>query len=113
MPGTGGGGAGVEAALFFLASTPASRPRVLARSHGARAGPAADAGIAALMKGVVGHVVGAQVLPDLLGRPARKGVHLDQFEALVGLHHAGPGPVPGLIAPDRRDPGVEAGQGAA
>src|SRR5271154_655755 len=56
----------VQAALSLGRSRPAPRPRVLSRMHGAGAMGAADAGVAAIMQRVVGHVMLVDVLPHLL-----------------------------------------------
>src|SRR5689334_9966435 len=74
------GVAGVEAALLeggFL-PPPAALALVLAGMDGTRAGLAADGDEAAVVERVVGHVVLADVGPDLLRGPVGQRVELEQ-----------------------------------
>src|SRR3989454_7969463 len=104
------GGAGVQAALRLAAAAPAPGASLLPGTHGARAGPAADAGVAPRVERVHGDVVGSDVGPDLGAGPRDEGIDLDQAEPRVDLHGAGRRPVARLLAADGRDPGVEAAQ---
>jgi hypothetical protein len=71
---------------------------------------AADRRVAAIVQRVVRHVVGVEVTPDVVVGPRDERVDLDQAELLVVLDDARAGALGGLVAADRRDPGVEADQ---
>src|SRR5688572_26424009 len=86
-----GPGSGVEAALRLLATAPAPGARILARLHRRGARPAAEAGEAAVVKGVVGDAQLEDAVPDVLLGPADQRVHLHQAEASVPLDDLGAG----------------------
>src|SRR4030067_1051370 len=65
--------AGGPAAPPPIPPPPAAGADVFAGLDGAGAGRAADAGEAAVVKGVIGDVVGLDVVPDLLLAPVDKG----------------------------------------
>src|SRR5436309_3019549 len=69
----------VDAAFLHLAllPPPPSRPLVLAGLRGSRAGRAADRRVAALVEGVVGHLVLVDVRPHLVRRPRLEARHDD------------------------------------
>src|SRR6266508_6213390 len=73
----------VEAALGLLGARPAASAGVLARCRLPGAVGAADRGIALIVERVVGDVVLADVVPDLLLRPVGERVEFPQAEALV------------------------------
>ena len=73
----------VQAAFFFDQAGPAAGALVVAGGNGARAGPAADAGITLIMQGIVGDVVIGDQLPDFLLRPVGQGTDFHQTEFLV------------------------------
>jgi hypothetical protein len=56
----------VNAALGFVKARPAAGAFALALTDGARAGPAADRAVAAVLQWIVGNLVLADVAPDLL-----------------------------------------------
>src|SRR5579875_1606407 len=70
----------VDAAFFLSKVGPASGPFVLARLDGARTREATDAGETLIMERVVGNRVLEDVAPNLLARPVRQRVDLDQVE---------------------------------
>ena len=88
-------------------------PRVLAFAYCPRAVDAPDAGIAALVQGVVRDVVGPDVVPDLLLAPRRERVDLDEAEFLVPRDDGDGLPRIGLVPPQARDPRRAALEGAA
>ena len=63
----------MQAAFLVLGAfpPPAAGAHVLAGLDGARAGRAADGGVAAVVQRVVGHAVRAQVVPDVVLRSSR------------------------------------------
>src|SRR5690242_10397173 len=64
----------VDAALVLVGAGPASRARIFALGHRARARPAADARVTFVVQAVVGQVVRADVVPDLVVRPGGQRV---------------------------------------
>src|SRR4051794_34778389 len=103
----------VDAALLrrVLLPPPAPRTGGFARRDGARARRAADRRVAAVVERVVGQLALAHVLPDLVLGPLGERVQLDDRAVVVveldlpDVAARGP-----LVAPQARDPGVEAGQ---
>ena len=59
------------------------------------------------VKRVEGHVVAADVVPDVVRRPFDERVDLHHTETLVDLGPRAIGAIRGLIAADRRDPRIE------
>src|SRR5262245_48532759 len=57
---------------------PAAVARVLTLDHGPRARRAADRAVALVVQRVVGHLVPADVVPDLVLQPARERIELLQ-----------------------------------
>src|SRR5690606_31936363 len=109
---------GVEAAFLhggFL-PPPAALPLVLAGAHGAGAGLAADADETPAVEGVVGHLVGADVVPYLAGGPVGGAVVLGEARALAGKgavlldHRDGGAGAGALVAALAGDPGVQGQQ---
>src|SRR5262249_2155860 len=76
-------------------------------------GPAANARIALVVERIVRHVMLEDKRPDVLLGPLQERVDLHQAEFGVPLDNAGAGAVGRLVAADRTDPGVVAGDGAA
>ena len=107
--------AGMQAALARIAAfpPPAARAFVFARLHRARAGRATDARKAAVMQGVVGQPLLADVLPDLVFRPFEQRAHLVQAVFAVPFHGRRQRAAGRLSPPDAGDPGAAAGDGAA
>src|SRR6266508_4123060 len=103
----------VEAALGLLGARPAASPGVLARGRLPGAVGAADRGIALIVERVVGDVVVADVVPDLLLGPVGKWVQLPEPEALVPAELRRLRASLGVGAPDPRDPAVDRGEGRA
>ena len=75
----------VHSALLRRAGLPPPTPRArrLAGRDRARAGAAADRRVPLRVEGVGGHVVVAEVLPDLVVRPLRERVELDDGVVVV------------------------------
>src|SRR5687768_18356939 len=71
----------VQAALGLVLAGPTTLAALARR----RAGHAADRGVAAVVQGVVGEVVGDDVIPHVAVRPVDQRVDLPQA-ALVALH---------------------------
>src|SRR5439155_8273898 len=94
-----------------LLPPPAPGPRVGARRDRPRARRAADALIALVIERVVRQIVGADVVPDLLVRPVRQWVDLDDAAVVVvELDLADVGACGPLVAPQAGDPRVESEQ---
>src|SRR5258708_37308980 len=83
---------------------------MLAGLDRARAGLAADRGIAAIVQRVVGNLVGAQVRPDILGGPVGERAELPLAMRRVLLGFDGGGAAVGLHAAQTRDPATLARQ---
>src|SRR5215210_1160923 len=96
----------VQAALFGVGMfpPPATGPLVLARLHGARAGTAADAGIAAIVQRVVRHVVRSDVLPDVVVGPVGERVNLHEGVGSVPLDFVNRRACDGLLASETGHP---------
>ena len=93
---------------------PAAGARVLARARRAGAGRAADRRVPLGVERVAGHVVLADVVPDLLDRPLGERVQLDEpAVVVVDLDLADVRAGRPLLAAQPGDPGVEARRGAA
>ena len=75
--------AGVQSALRLACAAPTARPFILAEHHCTRAGPAANAGVALVVKRVVGDVFVGDPLPDVLLGPVGQRTDLHQAELLV------------------------------
>src|SRR5882672_8596758 len=102
----------VDAALLrsVRLPPPATRAQVLALLRRARAGRAADGGVALVVERVVGKVVLAHVLPHLFLRPLGERVQLhDCAVVVVDLHLADVAARRPLVAAKTGNPGVEAG----
>src|SRR5207245_7624652 len=72
-----------QPALERVESAPAPRPPVLIRPHRARAMRATDARIILVVQRIIGHVVGADIFPDLLPIPVRDRIELHQTKFRV------------------------------
>src|SRR5205807_5806340 len=108
---------GMQAALLrgrVQLPPPPPRPQVLPRPHRARDRRAADAGEALVVEGVVGHGVVPDVAPDPVPAPVGERVELEDA-AVIGVDLDLPdlATCHGLLAPEPRDPRVEALEGAA
>src|SRR5207244_10945028 len=75
----------LDAALLgrVLLPPPAAGARILAGGGRTGAGDAADRGVALVVEGVVRHVVGPAVVPDLLVLPAGQRVALQDAAVIV------------------------------
>src|SRR5258708_20857268 len=105
----------MEAAFLHLVllPPPAASPLVLAGCRGARAGCAADRGVPGVVKRVVGQVVLADVVPDLVLRPGSKRRDLGQAGVLlIGRHDRGLCARWSLLPAQARHPCVVPDQGA-
>src|SRR5215831_6251785 len=80
---------GMNAALGLAGPGPAPAARIGAGLDPARAGRAADRGIAVVDQRVDQHAVGGDVVVDLFLRPADDRVDLDHFPPVVPLDHLG------------------------
>src|SRR5882672_3488542 len=87
---------------------PASRALIFTRLHRARAGRASDAWKAAVVQGVVGQPLLADVFPYLVFRPFQQGTHLVQAVLAVPFHRRCQRAAGRLPAPDSGDPGAAA-----
>src|SRR5207302_9627774 len=107
----------VDATFFrdrVLLPPPTAGARVLVGCNGARAGLAADAGVAAIVERVVWHVVLADVAPHVVVGPVGERVQLDDAAMdLVDLEGLDVGPRRRLVAAQAGDPGIKAGQRSA
>ena len=65
---------------------------------------ATDAGVAAIMKRVIRHIMSAEVAPDLFFRPVSDGVDFHQPELGVPLDLERDDSSGSLVAADARDP---------
>ncbi len=66
---------------------------------------AADAGIIAIVEGIVRHFMDSNVGPDILGAPLRQRIEFHQRKFVIPFDQTGVRPVRPLIASDARDPG--------
>src|SRR5690348_1881435 len=71
---------------------------------------AADARIILVMQRVIGDVVGANVVPDLCRSPIRERIEFNESEFLIPMHFGRSSAHRRLLAANRRDPCVEAGE---
>ena len=55
----------MESAFGLRGTVPSSRPGIIAGHHGGRAMRTSDAGIMLVVQGVIGHVLGTNVFPNL------------------------------------------------
>src|SRR6516164_11394647 len=100
----------MDAALGLAGPSPAPAARVGAWLDPARAGRAADRGVAVVDQRVDQHVVGGDVVVDLLLGPADDRVDLDHLPPVVPLDHLGLAAVAGLVPAYAGDPRVVVGQ---
>src|SRR5262245_54156362 len=100
----------MHSALDFSESDPAARPLILTGRHLARARPAADARIALIVQGIVGHVVIEQVFPQIALCPVGEWRDLDEAETRLAPDNGRMRAGRGLIAAERADPGVRSVQ---
>src|SRR6516225_1487625 len=103
----------MKPALLFGLSHPPARTFILIARYGLRARPAADRGIAPIVKRVVRNVMLGNERPHVFGAPIQEGIDFHESEFLVPLHDACYRPVDALTAPDRTYPGVIAGDRSA
>ncbi|EAU63066.1 hypothetical protein STIAU_4244 [Stigmatella aurantiaca DW4/3-1] len=110
-----GSAAHVQAALAVGRGLPppAASALVLVGLHGARAGGAANGGVAAIVEDVVRHAVLLDVAPHLPGAPRDQGVELEEAAVIhVPLEGLYLRPGHGLLAAQPRDPRLPAAEGA-
>src|SRR2546425_12996194 len=90
---------------FVVLPPPAAGPLVFPGRGWARARCAADRGVAPVVQRVTGHVVAADVLPDLLAGPGGEGRDL-RDTAVRGVFgdHRGRGPRRALVSAEPGDP---------
>src|SRR5207245_5550526 len=100
----------VQSTFLFQGSGPATGAVVLAVGHRARAWPAADAGIALIVQGIVRHRVPGNERPHVLLGPGKERIDLHQPELGIPLHHAGRSAMLGLVAANGAKPGIVAHQ---
>src|SRR5439155_13706242 len=98
---------GVQAALRLLETGPAPGARVFARQDRAGAVGAANAWVVLIVERIIEHVVGADVVPDLVPGPIGQRVQFRQLEFGVPLELASALTRGSLVAADAGDPGVE------
>ena len=79
----------VQTAFGLLEARPPSSSNIFSGLNRSGAMGASDARIIAVVQGVIGDVVLADVIPHLLSRPVRNGVDLDQLKLRVPLHLPG------------------------
>src|SRR5918999_274490 len=101
----------VQATLRLLQPRPAPGARILVRRYGPSLRLAADALVALPEQRVHGHVVLLDVLPDLLGAPAREGRYLGGPVPLLPSDSPGIGPLGRLLPANTGHPRVVALQG--
>src|SRR5205085_2179360 len=94
----------VQAAFFFAGAAPTAGAFVFAVADRGGAGPAADAGIAAIVQGVVWHVVLDDEIPHIFLRPVQERVDLHKIELGVPLDHGSLSAIARLLFADRADP---------
>src|SRR5262249_3476831 len=103
----------VHTALFGRTGfpPPAAGAGIFARSGGPGAGRTTNARIASVVKRVVRHVVGRDIVPDLLFAPVGEWINFDQTTVLfVRFDLADGGPGSRVIPTEASNPGVECGQ---
>src|SRR5271154_1534032 len=106
----------MHAAFFGRARLPppSARASVLALGYGARAWRASYRLVALVVELVVGHVVGADVVPHLVIRPIGQGSELyDTSVVVIDFDFADVRARRPLVAPESRDPCAVVHQGAA
>src|SRR5471030_1006626 len=105
----------VQAALFRVRvlPPPAAGAHVFARFDGARAGRAAYRWVALVVQGIIGDVVVADVVPDVLLRPVGERIKLGHAVGRIVFLHMQFGARGRLGAALAGDPGLVAGQRAA
>ena len=101
----------VEAALFLFGSAPTSGAFVFAFAHRFGAGPATDGRKSLRVQRIRRHVVFADVIPNLFFAPVGERIDFNQVEFLIGADNRGGGALGRLVAANRRNPGVETGDG--
>ena len=79
----------MQSALGLGEAAPAAGAVVFSRIHRAGARPAADAGVALIVQGIVGDVVVGDELPDHLLRPVRERTDLHQAELFIPADDGG------------------------
>src|SRR5262245_16875961 len=101
---------GVQSALLLIGQLPppASGADLLAGLDSPRARGAPDGGEAPVVQAVVGDIVLAHVLPDVIQAPIGEGVQLQQAEGIVRLQLVSGAACHRLVAPQSRDPGLQA-----
>src|SRR6185436_17459351 len=77
----------VNAALNFVEACPASRALGFAVGGLARARPAPDGAVTAIVKWIVRNLVFVDVVPDLLARPIGHWVELYNVALIGGVEH--------------------------
>src|SRR5438445_8580211 len=96
----------MQAAFELGGAGPAAGAVGLVGADRPGAGPAADARIAPIVKGIVRHVVVENELPDVALGPVGERIDLDQLELMVPLDDSRVGASVSLIAANRADPCV-------
>ncbi len=94
----------VQSALGLAEVLPPTRARIVSRKDGRGAMRAADAGIIAVVQGVIGHFMKLEVHPDFFTAPSGQGIHFDQVEFPIPFDEPRVGSRRSLVAPDPRDP---------
>ena len=90
---------------FRLAEVfPASRARVFARSDRRRAMGAADAGIIAIVQGIVRYIMQPNIRPDIVRAPSCQRIEFKQSEFLVPFHESGVSAGRALVATNAGHP---------
>src|SRR2546423_161760 len=102
----------MQPAFLARESGPASGAIVFAGLNCPGAGPAANAGIAAVVEGIVGDVVIGDVAPDVSLRPVEEGIHFVETEPRIPLYDFRSRAIRGLVAANGADPGVVSDEGA-
>src|SRR5882757_4030059 len=97
----------VQSAFLFREARPAPCARIFPRLHLSRAVRAADTRIILLMQWVIGHVVFADVFPDVFPGPVRDRIHFYQAEFFIPFDFFRIRPSHGLIAANSGGPGGE------
>src|SRR5579859_2176910 len=102
----------MDAALRLTGPGPAPAARIGAGLDPDRAGRAADRGVAVVHQRVHEHVIGGDVVVDLLLRPADDRVDLDHLAPVVPLHDGRLPAFAGLVPAHAGDPRVVLAQRA-
>ncbi len=100
----------MDAALLWgiLLPPPATGAEILTWLGGAGARDAANAGVALIVQGVVGHIVRPDVVPDFLVGPVGQWADFCQAAVVViNLDLVDVGPTGPLLSPQPSDPGVQ------